>query len=147
MCTCLQKSLSLRSGKRASLRSENERPGPPPSARIGGSVKSGVGRDVRCQNPRGVRDAQDCAAEAIETDGCCPNKGKMRSGVMRVNTDAPYAELREILGIHYSWYLGTIFGEKNNSREWYSREGRCISPCANGPGLYIAPPLSSIGTS
>ena len=45
---------------------------------------------------------KDCAAEALETEGWCPNEGKGRGGAKRVHTDVSYAELRELLGIQDS---------------------------------------------
>ena len=45
---------------------------------------------------------KDCAAEALETEGWCPNEGKGRGGAKRVHTDASYAELRMLLGIQDS---------------------------------------------
>jgi hypothetical protein len=45
---------------------------------------------------------RDCAAEALETKGWCPNEGKGRGGAKRVHSDAPYAELRAYLGIQDS---------------------------------------------
>ena len=40
---------------------------------------------------------KDCAQEALETDGWCPNEGKGRGGSKRVHTDASYAWLRKKL--------------------------------------------------
>ena len=45
---------------------------------------------------------KDCATEALETEGWCQNEGKGRGGAKRVHTDAPYAELRALLGIQDS---------------------------------------------
>jgi len=45
---------------------------------------------------------KDCAAEALETKGWCPNEDKGRGGAKRVHTDASYAELRALLGIQDS---------------------------------------------
>ena len=42
---------------------------------------------------------KDCAQEALETDGWCPNEGKGRGGSKRVHTDASYAWLRKKLKI------------------------------------------------
>jgi hypothetical protein len=36
------------------------------------------------------------------SNGWCPNEGKGRGGAKRVDTDAPYAELRAHLGIQVS---------------------------------------------
>ena len=42
---------------------------------------------------------KDCAAEALETEGWCPNEGKGRGGAKGAHADAPYAELLALLGI------------------------------------------------
>jgi hypothetical protein len=42
---------------------------------------------------------KDCAAEALEIEGWCPNEGYARGGAKRAHTDAPYAELRAYLGV------------------------------------------------
>ena len=42
---------------------------------------------------------RDCAQEAIETEGCCPNEGKGKGGSRCVHEDAAYAALRAQLGI------------------------------------------------
>ena len=42
---------------------------------------------------------KDCAAEALETEGWCPNEGKGRGGAKGAHTDAPYPELLALLGI------------------------------------------------
>ena len=42
---------------------------------------------------------KDCAQEALEADGWCPNEGKGRGGSKRVHTDASYAWLRKKLKI------------------------------------------------
>ena len=45
---------------------------------------------------------KDCAAVALETEWWCPNEGKVRGGAKHVHADAPYAELRALLGIQDS---------------------------------------------
>ena len=42
---------------------------------------------------------KDCAQEAIETQGWCPQEGKGRGGAKRVHTDASYAKLRKLLKV------------------------------------------------
>ena len=42
---------------------------------------------------------KDAAQESIETEGWCPNEGKVRGGAKRVHTEASYAALRVRLGI------------------------------------------------
>ena len=47
--------------------------------------------------PQAFEMRKDCAQEAPETDGWCPNEGKGRGGSKRVHTDASYAWLRKKL--------------------------------------------------
>jgi hypothetical protein len=42
---------------------------------------------------------KDCAQEAIDTDGWCPNEGKGLGGAARVHHDAAYSDLRKRLKI------------------------------------------------
>jgi hypothetical protein len=42
---------------------------------------------------------KDCAQEAIDTQGWCPQEGKGLGGAKRVHTDAAHAKLRKLLKV------------------------------------------------
>jgi hypothetical protein len=77
---------------------------------------------------------KDCAAEALEIEGWCPNEGYARGGAKRAHTGAPYAELRAYLGVQDFCNLGTILGRKN-SRPWRPHENHGTPTCTLGPVL------------
>jgi hypothetical protein len=60
---------------------------------------------------------KDCAQEALETDGWCPNEAKGRGGSKRVDTDESYAWLRKKLKFPVPEFR-VSFLEQRHGRPW-----------------------------
>ena len=89
---------------------------------------------------------KDCAAEALETEGWCPNEGKGRGGAKGAHTDAPPTRSSSRSLEYRIIEMWVRLLESDNSRPWCPGETHGTSSYAPGPGLHFVLLFSSIGT-